>query len=278
MPTAKSYDNFKIQGEPFADENNRLWVRITGSCLRCSGTGHYSYNPIYGSTCFACNGTGHMNKQVRWYTEAERAKMDERDAADAAARQANANYKRGPIYNHFGSPDGFITLILGDTYSIKDQLKAAGCLYSSTFGWYVPNEVPLPQQPNPTYQLSWRDASDTDNFIKSPEELRAFITTATTTPSESTYQGEIGEKLSLTATVVRNVPLESHYGLSHCHVFEDENHNIYSWITAAKDIAEGSRVQICGTVKAHKEYRGVPQTVLTRCKIKYEEETANVNP
>jgi len=26
------------------------------TCLRCSGSGNHSYNPIHGSTCFKCNG------------------------------------------------------------------------------------------------------------------------------------------------------------------------------------------------------------------------------
>jgi len=30
----------------------------TTECSRCGGSGHYSFNPMYGTTCFKCNGTG----------------------------------------------------------------------------------------------------------------------------------------------------------------------------------------------------------------------------
>jgi DnaJ-class molecular chaperone len=30
------------------------------TCLRCSGSGNHSYNPIHGSTCFKCNGLGYV--------------------------------------------------------------------------------------------------------------------------------------------------------------------------------------------------------------------------
>lgn len=28
------------------------------TCPRCGGTGHYSYNPMYGTMCFKCEGVG----------------------------------------------------------------------------------------------------------------------------------------------------------------------------------------------------------------------------
>ena len=32
----------------------------TETCSRCGGSGHYSYNPMYGTTCFKCHGRGYV--------------------------------------------------------------------------------------------------------------------------------------------------------------------------------------------------------------------------
>lgn len=33
------------------------YVFETEGCSRCGGSGHYSFNPMYGTTCFKCHGT-----------------------------------------------------------------------------------------------------------------------------------------------------------------------------------------------------------------------------
>lgn len=37
------------------EERRGLQVKV---CPRCGGTGHYSYNPMYGTMCFKCEGIG----------------------------------------------------------------------------------------------------------------------------------------------------------------------------------------------------------------------------
>lgn len=270
MAVAKSYEHYHIDCEPYADASGKMWVRVSGKCPRCGGSGSYSFNQQYGSVCFRCNGTGKETKEVRWYTDKERAKMDARAAITATKKEtdraAAAAYKRGPEANGFGNSEGYIDIILGDTYSIKEELKAAGCKYSPAIGWYIPYGVKYNSN-HETYHLTWTAAS-TDGAIKSKEELHALIAASTISESISEYQGEVGSKITVNVTITRNIPIEGYYGLSHCHTMEDACGNVYVWITAAKDIPVNSHINITGTIKEHKEYKNVKQTILTRCHYK----------
>ena len=62
------------------------------------------------------------------------------------------------------------------------------------------------------------------------------------------------------------------------HFFRDDNQNKLIWKTSKSLVkwldngewfcpTEGDRITLKGTVKAHEEYKGEKQTVLTRCKI-----------
>ena len=90
----------------------------------------------------------------------------------------------------------------------------------------------------------------------------------------STHQGEIKERLkSLTVTITRRTDLEidayvgGGYEMLKIHNMEDEAGNVYVWKTISQKLVEGATYLIDGTVKAHNEFNGVPQTVLARCKI-----------
>jgi len=83
--------------------------------------------------------------------------------------------------------------------------------------------------------------------------------------SSSQYFGTIGEREIFTLTVVKKSHIESYYGSSILHVFEDENGNIATWFSSNKEFEEGETVTIKATVKEHKEYRDQKQTILTRC-------------
>ena len=267
MAVAKSYENYKL-GEPFT-ENGRKYVNATCSCDHCCGTGIWAYGP-FGGTCFKCGGSGKLSMKVRWYTDAERARMDiatAKRAEEASIKHQNElDRKRGPEYNNFGNQDGFITLILGNTYPIKDELKEAGCRYSSLFGWYVPNDINYTSTLE-TYKLFWNQISK-DNLMLEESVVKEIVTGLIRKPSLSTFIGEIGEKIQFAAKVTSNRSFETRYGICRAIVFQDQNENVYVWYTAAKDLPEGSSYEITGTIKDHSEYKGVKQTILTRCKVR----------
>jgi len=92
---------------------------------------------------------------------------------------------------------------------------------------------------------------------------------------KSTHQGELKERLKdLKLTLVRRTDIEidayvgGGYEMLKIHNFEDEAGNVYVWKTTSQSLAEGAEYLMDGTVKAHNEFNGTPQTILTRCKVK----------
>ena len=46
---------------------------------------------------------------------------------------------------------------------------------------------------------------------------------------------------------------------------QDEGGNVYVWKTTSQKLEEHETYQLRGTVKSHDDYKGIPQTTLTRC-------------
>ncbi len=82
----------------------------------------------------------------------------------------------------------------------------------------------------------------------------------------SAQQGNVGERITRTVRVARRFESDSSYGIHYFHLLEDEDGNQYVWGTG-NGLTEGWTYTIKGTVKAHEDYKGRAQTVLTRCKV-----------
>lgn len=101
---------------------------------------------------------------------------------------------------------------------------------------------------------------------------------------QSEFIGKIKERRNFELTYISTNCFDSHYGVTFLHKFQDTDGNQFIWfasndlgyvIQEAKnysdfdfgmDIPVKTKFFIKGTVKEHKEYQGVKQTVLTRCK------------
>jgi hypothetical protein len=89
----------------------------------------------------------------------------------------------------------------------------------------------------------------------------------------SEHVGELKERLDLTLTVLHRFDTEidayKGYGsqILRTHIMKDEHGNAFVWKTTTKKLAEDMTYSVRGTVKEHGEFKGVKQTVLTRCKV-----------
>jgi len=92
-------------------------------------------------------------------------------------------------------------------------------------------------------------------------------------PSE--YVGEIKQRIEIDLKVIRRIDIETDYGrygsMLRITVMEDETGNILVWKTGSATLDEGESYRIKGTIKAHEEYDGRKQTILTRCQVKCSE-------
>ena len=206
-------------------------------------------------------------KQVRAYSEAEYNKYNPEVKIIQPAKSQRYIFGFGDA--------GYIWIFKGDTYSALDWFKFQPTKYSRMLGWYLNSDTempdPLPIGVTPV-KLYWDDVCDeTGEHFKDEDEVRAFVDTLVYEAGNSTWQGEIKERLTLELTCTRIIHFDGTYGRSTLLSFEDEDGNIFTWTTSTdKDIVEDGKYIIAGTVKDHITYRNTQQTVLTRCSIKEE--------
>ncbi|WP_018234154.1 hypothetical protein [Thioalkalivibrio thiocyanodenitrificans] len=83
--------------------------------------------------------------------------------------------------------------------------------------------------------------------------------------NQSQWQGKVGDKFSGELKLERTSCWETAFGPKRLYVFSDESGNCFVWGTS-KYLEGDQSYRISGKIKEHDEYRGVKQTVLTRCK------------
>ena len=167
-----------------------------------------------------------------------------------------------------GFGDGFVTIFKGETYPLKDWFKEHGAKYTKMWGWSFGTHAALPDELPPgvtPLRLDWETVGNEDGSLKPDSVIQAAIDDMVYDESPSEYQGEIGDKIEMELCVKKTVQFDGYYGTSTMHIMEDEDENVYVWTTATKTLPEGW-YKVKGTIKDHKTYKHVKQTVLTRCK------------
>ena len=86
---------------------------------------------------------------------------------------------------------------------------------------------------------------------------------------KSEYVGEIKDKLTVKANnFICVTTLYSQFGETYVYKWSDENGNIFIWYASNGVSDPETVIEVTGTIKEHSEYRGVKQTVMTRCKVR----------
>ena len=237
MAVAKSYQKLATYGEPF-EENKRMYIVVIN--------------------------TRGEHKKVRWYTDAEYAKMYPEETPKVVKIRSTKDV--------LGFSKDYITIFKGDTYSLLEWFQEEPkCRYHSFWGWYVISEEELPEIPAgiEPVQLKWEDVAFVDEDCLKPETVvRQAVDTLIYEPSPSEFQGEVGDRIDRTLTVIKVTPLEEgYYGPSTFFLFRDEYENEYCWTTGSKSLDLGATYDVRGTIKSLQIYKGKKQTVLTRCRV-----------
>ena len=237
MPVAKSYLDSKILDGPVYGRGGKQYVTIELG-----------------------NGTV---KTVRWYTNDEWKRMYPELASTVENNQVD--YRKV-----FGFGDaGYITIYYGDTYNNLEWFKREpSCRYNKFFGWYTISTEQVPENiPDgiETAKLFWNDVNDGLELDK--DRARQAVEALTVKPSNSQFVGEVGQRIETSLTVERKVEVVGMYGTSIMHIMHDNSGNVFIWTTASKELEAGVEYHMRGTVKDHRTYKGVQQTILTRCSI-----------
>ena len=175
--------------------------------------------------------------------------------------------------------DGKTYVFLGNTYDIKDDIKALGGKFDRFLNWHI-------AQPVDGYQFleisvdevadesMWEGYSYSyDKWLNADIENRRKTKWNKENTVDAGYYGEVGDKINLEVTYVRYTCWENSYGYyggtTFLYTFEMGGHT-FIWKTSkfiCDELEEGSTLTIAGTIKEHSEYNGIKQTVLTRCKV-----------
>ena len=285
-----AYDSDPMMTLDRIDRNNTHYY-TDSRCPKCGGKGYLpGYEHVEGGVCFLCGGSGRHGRQVIVRTEEYNEKLTQArlERARKTAGKRNAEFLKSRGF----SVDGFAWIVMGNTFEIKDQLKAAGARYDNIFGWHFDHEV----KEFPTVRISIEDKltrlsmnpetlaeeyEDTvgyyynDGTLSFGDEWVVFLHLkemrekweADHAPKTEWY-GSIKDKVDLSVKLIRRGNYDTMYGVTHVYTFEDAQGYQLVWKTGTFLEQEvGAQVNLKGTIKAHSEYKGIKQTELTRCKV-----------
>ena len=159
--------------------------------------------------------------------------------------------------------------IVGDTYSIKEKLKNAGCRFHPTLGWHCSETLSLPANYN-IIPVTFDEAFVWDhNFSNAlPRQLVPRLKDAVP-PVE--FAGQIGDVLTdIEATLTKITSYTTKFGLSHCYVFITENKEVLVWnTTTSLPLSEDAKCVIKrAKIKDLQVYNGEKRTIVKNLSLK----------
>lgn len=167
-----------------------------------------------------------------------------------------------------GFEKGYITIFKDVPEEYEEYFKLSAARYCKYWGWYFSSnsELPsdLPSELEPA-RLLWTQIAIDDDTLRKESAIFAAVDSVRYEPSTSEFQGNIGDRVTITAILLKDCKFDTQWGTSHLYTFEDSNGNIYVWKTTSKQLESGKTFNFRGTIKEHSLYRGTKQTILTRC-------------
>lgn len=118
------------------------------------------------------------------------------------------------------------------------------------------------------YVASMIPLAERINERKAQDKARAELA------KDAAHVGRVGERIKLAATLERAQWRDSQWGGYWLLAFRDGAGNELVWFSGsqgaerAAKLGEGAQVNLTATVKEHQEFRGVPNTKLTRASVK----------
>lgn len=289
--TAKTYEGAKWIGKSF-EKNGKMYQKIEMKCDRCSGLGIIVARvengqpipiPVDNGICYACYGTGKFTKEVRLYTEKEYEQMERNNEKARQKKMAEQEKKMKEEYaqkreawlkrNGFNK-NNTTFVVTGETYSIKDELKAKGYKFDSVLKWH--KDSIDDEYKDRSVEVKLDDVIEISAWGEGHYKTGAFdyiekLIVGTPSNSTSDWIGEVGGKIKdLSVTLIKRTSFQGAYGLTNIYNFVDDAGNRLSWFTSTfPQIEEGSKVTITYTsIKKHDEYKGEKITVILRPKFK----------
>ena len=286
---ADSYKGYELVGTPF-EKSGKMYSKARCNCDRCTKgiyvsrieNGQPVPHPAYGGICLKCGGTGFLTKEVRLYTEKEKAAADrakQRAAERKVEEKLAAAERRKEEWlkkNGFTS-EGFTAVYIGaNSFDVKNELKEQGWKYSPAFGWRSADISAVETYGEDNVVILSADQLVSFNlygegfFLSTCANLVQQLKDARKPQSLSNWVGIEKEKLCDLPVVIKHISgFNSRFGWTNVVTFVN-NDNILTWFTSSNvsDYAQGESYLLSATVKEHSTYKEEKQTKLTRVKLK----------
>lgn len=286
---ADSYTGYELVGTPF-EKSGKMYSKARCECNRCVKgiyvsrieNGQPVPHPNANGVCFACNGTGYFTKEIRLYTEKEKAAAD-RAKQRAAERKVEeklqaAERKREEWLKKNGfTSEGLTAVYVGsNSFDVKAELREAGWKYSPIFGWRSADVSAIDTYGEDNVAILSVDQLASFNiygegcFLSTCGNLIQQLKDARKPQSNSNWVGEEGGKLFDLPVVIKRISgFNSRFGWKNVITFTN-GENILTWFTSAdiSDYTQGEEYFLSATVKEHSTYKDEKQTVLLRVKLR----------
>lgn len=274
---AESYKNYTQIGEPYTKDSGKQYIRLSKPCSKCGGTGIY----LHFGTCFTCNGSGKNYAEARVYTpeeyekytaslERRREKRLEEQEKKEFELLSNSEINKKEVMVKLGfDPETALTYIpVGDTYAIKDTLKANGYKYNPVIGWH--NSIPSVEKINHV-SISFDKLYDWYPLTKYAElrpEAEGLVKSSL--PSIGEHYGEIGKRFKQVRARLDERKLVCD-GTCYLYKFTADNYT-FIWLTSSspkvkytnEEPIEGATYLLTATVKGHEVSNGIKTTKVNR--------------
>jgi hypothetical protein len=233
-------DNARVQ---IGKQGVSGWLTRAENCPRCGGAGGSPHWRPDGGVCYQCRGGRTISRTHRVFTEDKLAKLNDAAAKKAAKKAAAAEAKREAERVEFHK-------------WAKPYENLLGAIKAATGNSFL---VDLARKLDDHRQLTDRQLEAAAKAIERQEQREAE-------GRASEYVGEVKDRFEFEAEVLGVYGTEGYYGHTDIVKFKDEDGNLFTWFASDyTDLERGDRMTIKGTVKKHEEYRGMKQTILTRC-------------
>lgn len=178
------------------------------------------------------------------------------------------------LEDHGFSAEGRTFVVTGESYSIKDELKAVGFRYDPVLKWH--KAEPVEEYASRLVEVQFDQVCDMapwgEGHFKA--EASAFISKLTQQEEEI---NTISQWIGLPGDIVKDRVVQlikkrsynGRYGMSNVITFQDKDKNLFTWFTSTNPaFVVGDELKIVSArIKDHNEYRGERSTVITRPKL-----------
>lgn len=269
-------------------DRNGTHIFTDCNCSRCGGDGYISYfGHIEEGVCFKCGGSGMAGgEEIKIYTDAYGVQLKQKRAEREEAKRQKLIAESGEWNKQWMEREGFNTdgityIILGNTFDIKDELKAKGAKFNHMLGWHMADAQGYDAVQLNIEQVTWHQWNGRLDYQNDFPAMEALVKKLKNDAEKalksergehvSEHVGQVGERREFNCTLVSSFAFESGYGfygdVNYIHKFVDENGDIIVWKTATWLDDQKKSFRFKATIKEHSEYRDEKQTVVSRPKF-----------